>query len=1298
MSKLKQTAPARRGFVDALVGFALRQKLVVLLGALLLTGVGVLVAPFDWDLRGLPRSPVPVDAIPDIGENQQIVFTRWPGRSPQDVQDQITYPLTTLLLGVPGVRTVRSSSMFGFSSIYVIFNDDVDFYWSRSRLTEKLNSLAPGSLPAGVRPTLGPDATALGQVYWYTLEGRDPQGRPAGGWDLQELRGLQDWYVRYGLLAAQGVAEVASVGGFVKEYQIDLDPDAMRVHRVTLPEVARAVRRSNRDVGARTIEINRVEYVVRGVGLIKSVADLEQAVIRAREGAPITIKDVARVTLGPAPRRGGLDKGGTEAVGGVVVARFGTNPLAVIGSVKEKIRNLSKGLPSKTLVDGTVSKVTIVPFYDRSGLIRETLATLDTALRHEILITIVVVLIMLVHLRSSILISSLLPAAVLMTFIAMKGFGVDANVVALSGIAIAIGTMVDMSIVMTENILRHLERAPREESRLAVVQRAASEVGGAVITSVATTVVSFLPVFTMEAAEGKLFRPLAFTKTFALLASLVLAIVVLPPLAQLLFTAKVRSTLWRRGLGLGVIAVGIGVAVLFVWWAGLLVVAVGAYHAGREWIPPRLHPWAVRAANGVAAAVVAGVLAKHWLPLGPEAGVSRNLALVALMVGSLLGAFWILRRFYSRILRWCLDHKVAFLSLPGFIVLLGALSWLGYDRVLGWLPAPARELKPVAWAAAKFPGLGKEFMPTLDEGSFLLMPTTMPHASMGEAMDILSKQDRAIAAIPEVAMAVGKIGRADSPLDPAPISMVETIINIKSRYLIDAKGHPRTFRFVAGDFDLFRDPQGRPVDAPDGKPFKVRGYYPRKNGRLIPDSDGSPFRLWRPPLHPKLNPGRKPWAGIRKPDDIWREIARAAKVPGVTGAPKLQPIAARIAMLQTGMRAPMGVKIRGPDLRTIEQVGMQIERLLKEVRTINPATVNADRIVGKPYLEVHIDRQAIARHGIGLGDVQDVLELAVGGQRVTTTVEGIARYGVRLRYQRERRNSVEALGAVLVPVPGPGSVRLPLRQLAEIRYVRGPQMIKSEDAFLVGFVTFDKVGGVAEVDVVDQARAYLKMQIAKGRLKIPAGVSYAFSGTYENQVRSEKRLLIILPVALVLIVILLQLHFRSIWTTGLVFTGIAVAWAGGFLMLWLYGQPWFLDFALFGTNMRDLFGVHTINLSVAVWVGFLALFGIATDDGVVMATYLRDRFAADRPGTVEEIRQAVVIAGQRRVRACLMTTATTLLALLPVLTSTGRGSDIMVPMAIPTFGGMLVATITMFVVPVLYSAVREFQLKLGASC
>ncbi len=1290
----QERPPSPPSVIDKTIRFCIENKLVVFLFMMFTIGWGLMSAPFDWDLGGLPRDPMPVDAIPDIGENQQIVFTEWIGRSPQDVEDQIGYPLTVSLLGIPGVKTIRSYSLFGFSLVYIIFEEDVEFYWSRSRVLEKMASLPAGTLPEEVQPALGPDATSLGQIYWYTLEGQDKDGNPTGGWGLDELRTIQDWYVRYALLSAGGVSEVAAIGGYVQEYQIDVDPDAMRAYGVSLEEVFMAVQMSNVDVGARTIEVNRVEYIIRGLGFVEEVGDIEEAVVKVNDNVPIYVRNIAKVTLGPGLRRGALDKAGAEACGGVVVARYGENPLAAIKNVKAMIEEISPGLPQKILPDGTVSQVKIVPFYDRSGLIYETLGTLSDALLQQILVTIIVVVVMVRHLRSSILISGLLPLAVLMCFIAMRATGVDANIVALSGIAIAIGTIVDMGIIVCENILKNLDEADPEANRLEVIYSASSEVGSAILTAVSTTIVSFLPVFTMEAAEGKLFRPLAFTKTYALVASVIVALTIIPPAAHLLFTQQRKG---RRGLTwlfypiLAIVGVGLAVGPGWLWPGGLLVL-IGLYGSFEPKLPQVLRKLGPHLANAVVIGAVLLLLTQSWLPIGPEKGLWRNAILVGGTIGALLLVFQLFQAAYPYVLKWALDHKTTFLILPVMIVIAGGMVWRGFDDLFAWMPQEAQKSKPAEYLAETFPGLGKEFMPPLDEGSFLYMPVTMPHASIGEVIDVLQKQDIAFNQVPEISLAVGKLGRVESPLDPAPLSMIETVINYHPKYYTDKAGHRLAFRYDETEKDLFRDKDGEPIPANDGEPYYVQGKFARdEQGKLIEEADGMPFRLWRLALDPEINPGREAWPGVNKPNDIWDLIVQAGKLTGTTSAPKLQPIAARIVMLQSGMRAPMGVKIKGPSLEVLDGVCLDIERFLKEVPSVQPAAVVADRIIGKPYLEIDIDRKAIARYGIKLRQVQDVIEVAIGGRRITTTVEGRERFPVRVRYLRELRDSIESLDRILVPAPD--GAQIPLIQLATVEYVRGPQVIKSEDTFLVGYVLFDMLPGYAEVDVVEQADAYLKEKIASGELNMPAGVSFTFAGTYENQVRSEKKLMVVLPLALFIIFMILYLQFKSVVTTSLVFTGILVAWSGGFLMIWFYSQPWFLDWDVFGTSLRELFQAHPINLSVAIWVGFLALFGIASDDGVVMATYLKDSFASRAPATIAEIREATLKAGQRRIRPCLMTTATTILALLPVLTSSGRGSDIMVPMAIPSFGGMTIEIITMLVVPVLFCTYQELRYK-----
>ena len=801
--------------LNKLIRFFLENKLVTVLFLLVFITWGMISAPFNWNISWLPRDPVPVDAIPDIGENQQIVFTEWMGRSPQDIEDQITYPLTTALLGIPGVKTIRSNSIFGLSSIYIIFDDDIEFYWSRTRILEKLNSLRSGILPAEVQPALGPDATALGQIFWYTLEGRNPEtGEPTGGWDPQELRTIQDYYVGYALTSAKGVSEVSAIGGFVKEYQVDIDPIAMRENNVTVAQIMTAVKKSNLDIGARTIEFNRAEYLVRGLGYIKSLEDLEEAVVTVRGNTPVRIKDVAVVNFGPATRRGGLDKEGAEATGAVVVSRYGANPLEVINNVKEKIKVIASGLPSKTLADGTISKVTIVPFYDRSGLIKETLGTLEFALEHEILISILVVLVLVMNIRASIIISSLVPIAVLMTFIIMRHFGVDANVVALSGIAIAIGVMIDVGIVFTENIVRHLEMPKNKDAKgkalLEVVYVASTEVGSAIMTALATTIVSFLPVFAMQASEGKLFRPLAFTKTFALLSSLVLGLILIPTLAHWVFSIRFDTKRVKRIWNIVLIILGVGLLVSYGSMVAIVLVLIGANNLVEEYLPESKRKYTNLINTGLIIITVITFLTKGWMPLGAQNSLFINFLFVTVIVGGVLGVLMTIVHFYTHILSWALAHKWTFLSLPIFVIVFGLLSWQGVNNMFGFVADGAEKTgwelrKSSTWKslAHTFPGAGKEFMPNLDEGSFLLMPTTMAHSGIEENIDVIGKVDRYVASIPEVSSVVGKWGRVNSALDPAPISMFENTINYLPEYMVDEDGRRMRFKVDSdGNFEL----------------------------------------------------------------------------------------------------------------------------------------------------------------------------------------------------------------------------------------------------------------------------------------------------------------------------------------------------------------------------------------------------------------------------------------------------------------------------------------------------------------
>lgn len=1181
---------------------------------------GLSTAPFNWHAGLVPRNPVAVDAIPDIGDNQQIISTEWMGRSPKDMQDQVTYPLTTALMGIPGVKTIRSTSMMGMSFIYIIFNEGVDFYWSRSRILEKLNSLPSGLLPDGVKPQLGPDATALGQIFWYTLEGRDTKtGRPAGGWDPEELRTLQDYYVRYQLSSAEGVSEVASVGGFVKEYQVDLDPEAMRAYGINLVQVMQAVKNSNIDVGAGTMEINQAEYIIRGLGYVKKLADLENAPVTSREGMPVRVKDLARVSFGPGDRRGGLDKEGQEAVGGVVVAREGSNPLEVINNVKDKIKEMQTAMPEKKLKDGSVSKVTVVPFYDRTQLIKETIGTLESSLTHEVLICIIVVLILVVNLRASIVISVMLPLAVLSTFIIMKLTGVEANIVALSGIAIAIGVMVDVGVVFMENVVRHLEARDdrdsiRGEALEQLILESVNEVSSAVMTGMGTTIVSFLPVFAMQAQEGKMFHPLAFTKTFALLSALLLGLTVLPTLAYWIFSLRLPRRLAMR------------------------ILKPGRFET------VRIGRWRVKSnllLIGAIVIIAVYKLTSMWLPLGPQNGMFINMLFVLGLVGLVLALLWLMVLHYEHILRWCLSHRLAFMSIPAVVLVCGILIWKH---------------------------TGSEFMPTLNEGTFMLMPTSMPHSGVEENLRLCRQIDRRLMKIPEIESAVGKWGRAESALDPAPIQMYETTINYKPEYMLDSEGHRARFKTDSkGRFIL---KSGRVYDPEEG-------FERIPQDSLVADNHGDYFRQWR--------------KEIRSEDDIWEEISRAANLPGLTGSPKLQPIATRQVMLSTGMKAPMGLKVYGPDLESIDKAGLQMEKALKQIDDVQSASVYYDRAQGAPYIEIEPDREKLGRYGIQVGTVQSVIETAIGGMEEGNTVEGRERFPIRVRYARELRDNPDALAAILVPAAD--GTQIPLGELASFHFVKGATMIQSENTFLVGYITFDKVGNKAEVDVVNKAKETIDKLVAEHKIDLPKGVSYKFAGSYEQQVHAAKRLQVVIPVALLIIFLILYFQFKSITASMIHFSGVFVAFAGGFILMWLYGQPWFMNFDIAGVNMRTLFGMEQINLSVAVWVGFIALFGVSTDDGVLMGTYIHQTFKRLQPSTREEITEAVLTAGKKRVRAACMTTATTLIALLPVLSSTGKGADIMVPMSIPTFGGMLIQTMTMFVVPVLQCWWRASKLE-----
>ena len=1172
-----------------------------------------------------------VDAIPDISENQTIVQTLWPGRSPQDVEDQITYPLSGKLAGVKGVKEVRGLSGFGFSQIYVVFDEDIrffqkgmvdDFYAARTRVLEKLGSVR-GDLPEGVVPELGPDATALGQIFMYTVEGPG---------DLATLRSIQDFVVRYELQAVAGVAEVASVGGMVREYQVDVDPNRLRHYGVGIMDVVRAIRASNLDVGAKTIESSGLEYVVRGLGFLAGTRDIEEVVVGVATGngfvpaagmaagggmgapaeasrgdpmphTPLSVGDLADVTVGPAFRRGALADERGELAGGIVVMRFGANPREVIQGVREVITRLNDPA-NGALPEG----VRIVPFYDRTHLINETVATLQDALLLELWITIAVVALFLLHLRSSLVIAATLPIAVLMSFIAMETLGVDSNIMSLTGIAIAIGTMVDMGIVMTENIYSALLERRSGQSVREAVEEAAVEVAPALATAVATTIVSFLPIFFLTDMEGKLFRPLAWTKTFALAAAAITGVLVVPVLCRLFLVREgagepgARET-WRRRVG--------------DWGPALLAAALGILAARAEWLG--LRGWlAGPLAFGVSFLLIRRIARERLTPLDSNPVSSA------------------VHRVYSRTLSWILAHKAASLVVPVAILLFAALVTFGGSI----LSAPGRavfgdgfaELRPVEWAENAFPGLGQEFMPPLDEGTLLYMPSLLPQAGLDETLAVMKRQNAAIRSLPEVVKVVGKLGRAESALDPAPVGMLETIVQL------------------------------------------------------------APRDEWR--------------EGMTKAE-LLRELAALVHTPGASeGAGAwLQPIETRVIMLNSGIRAPLAVKLvgapRGVDgrplgtkegVRRLEEVAGRIRDAIRDVPGV--AGPNVENIGSKPYIEFDIHRDRVGHYGLTVGDVQQAIMTAIGGMEVTRTLEGRERYGVRVAYARELRDSFEAIRSVLVS--GAGGAQVPISEVATVREVSGPAAVKTEDGRLRLHVTFAASGrdeGAVMEGVIARVADWRQAEVAAGRPDpVPEGVSLEPAGRYESQVRARKRFAVLLPICLGIILFLLYLNFRD-WQTVLnVFAAAPVTIAGGFILIWAYPHLWDLAYSV-GVVARPSAG--PIHVTVAVVVGFIALLGIATDDGVVMATYLKQAFARRKVRSVKEIRERVLEAGLRRARPCLMTSVTTILALLPILVSSGRGSDVAQPMAVPVVGGMIVELISLFIVPAVYCAVMEAKWRLG---
>lgn len=1104
---------------------------------------------------------LPLDAIPDLSDVQVIVYTEYSGQSPDVVEDQVTYPLTTTMLAVPHAKVVRGYSFFGFSMVYVIFEDGTDLYWARSRVLESL-SFVSGRLPKGVNPQIGPDATGVGWVYEYVLldygpyasalrskldengngevdpieaqkAARDGLDREAmaemfdmqpgfdheeavdftfedfdddrdqhispkelevaanfPGVDLAKLRSLQDWFLRYELTAVKGVAEVASVGGFVKQYQVEVDPDRLNAFKIPISHVRMAIKRSNNDVGGRLIEMAETEYMVRGLGYLKSVEDLEKIPLGVDEHhVPVLLRDVANIHLGPELRRGLTDWNGQgDTAAGVVVMRYGENALDVIDAVKKRLSELDPSLGRG---------VRIVSAYDRSGLIERAIGTLSEKLIEEMIVVALICMLFLLHVRSAFVAIFTLPVGILMSVTIMNLLGINANIMSLGGIAIAIGVMVDASVVMVENAHKHIERHP-DRPRAELIVDAAKEVGPALFYSLVIITVSFLPVFSLQAQEGRMFSPLAYTKTFAMAASSILAITIIPVLMFYFVRGKI--------------------------------------------MPEKKNP------------------------------ISR--ACIAV---------------YMPVIKTVLRFRKT--------TLVAAVAVLGLTAI------------PVA-------KMGSEFMPPLNEGDLLYMPTTLPGVSVTKAKEILQQTDRIIARFPEVHHVFGKIGRAESATDPAPLSMIETTIMLEQ-------------------------------DRSKWRKKRVPRWYDS-----LPESSKTPLRWIWPDVVPI------------EMDDLIADLNTAVDFPGVTNAWTM-PIKTRIDMLATGIKTPVGIKLMGPDLQVLSDVGKEIEAVLNDV----PGTLSvySERVTGGNFMDFHIDRAEAARYGLTVGDVQDVIQSAIGGMNVTTTVEGLERYPVNVRYNRELRNDLDALRRILVPTKMGHHV--PLGQLARIEIKKGPPAIKSENARRTAWIYVD----LKDVDVgtyVERAK-----EVVRDRVNMPAGVSLVWSGQYEYMERAQDRLMLLVPLTLVLVFLLLYFHFKNLAESTIVMLSLPFALVGGFWLMYLFG----------------------FNMSVAVAVGFIALAGLAAETGVVMLVYLDEAYArrteAGQMNTFEDLRVAVVEGSVERVRPKLMTVATTLIGLLPVMFGAGTGAETMKRIAAPMVGGLVTSTVlTLVIIPVIYMFMKQFSL------
>jgi len=1131
------------------IEWCLDNTTVVIMLAALVGGAGI------WAVR-----TIPVDAFPDISENQIIVSAQWSGRSPEDMQDQVTFPLTVELQGIPEVDQIRGLSGFGFSRIYVVFGDGVDFYWARTRVLERLEGLAD-LLPDGVRPELGPDATPLGQIYWYTVD---------GPYDLGTLRTIQDYTVRYALQSVSGVSEVSSIGGHVIEYRVEVDPDLLYSTDIDISEVRAAIAASNIDVGASTVESSGMEYVVRGRGLIEDIGDLETIPVVVRNGVPVTLSELALISTGPAFRRGALADETGEVAGGIVVMRKDANPVEVIEAVEERLAEIAPALPEG---------VEIRPYYDRRELVLETTGTLSNAIVIEMLVTLLVILIFLLHLRSSMIVTSILPYSVLLAFIGMRLLGISANIMSFAGIAIAIGTLVDMGIVVTENIHLSLS-APSGGTPKQRITSAVSEVAPAILTSLGTTVISFIPVFFLTGQSGRLFIPLAWTKTLVLGGAGLVALTLIPVLA-LRFIVPSPATRKRARMLAGVL----GASALAAWAAWSL--------GSPDWLP--LKRWLFSSLVFAGAGFLFMRIAGEKFETSRQEKLTKHLTSI-----------------YEPLLRWCISHRKVFLSIPLIIILLGLLSLAGAGTVLQPLDSlglDTERFRPTAVLYDLFPGIGTEFMPPLDEGSLLFMPSLLNQASLGETVEAMLAQNRAMAAVPEVEMVVGKAGRADSPLDPAPVGMIETVINLLPR-------------------DEWRD-------------------------------------------------------GVTSAD-ILAELREVTDMPGI--APSwLQPIETRIVMLQSGIRTSIGCEIHGSDYLEIERIALALEEILSTIPGADD--VSALRTGRRPYLEISVDRDAAARYGVSVGHIQSTISAAIGGVEATEVISGRERTAVRLSYARDFRNELADLERISVRTMT-GDL-IPVSLVADIETVTGPAMIRSVNGELVGYVMLsaegrDEGGLVEEADelIREAILAETKLDQADRSIDLPEGYYFRWVGSYQNQIEAKRRFMILIPVCLLLIFGLMYLQFRTIAVPLIIFLGaVPLAVAGGSLFMQVWPS---LQNLLHGLGIMAIPSEGPIYLTVAVAVGFIALLGICVDDGVLMATYIGQMRKKRKPATRTELRNLIVLAGVRRIRPAVMTTLTTIIALLPVILASGRGSELSRPMALPVFGGMLIEFMTMLIVPVVY--------------